>query len=65
MVSPEAPAAPRFRHVETNFGSFTRSFRLPDTVNVKGISAELTDGLLRLTLPFDVEKVTKQHIEIR
>ncbi|SFQ66257.1 Hsp20/alpha crystallin family protein [Hymenobacter arizonensis] len=65
VVAPEAPAAPKFRRVETNYGSFTRSFRLPETVNVKAISAELTDGILRLVLPFDTEKVTKQHIEIR
>jgi HSP20 family protein len=65
VVAPEAPAAPKFRRVETNYGTFSRSFRLPETVNVKAISAELTDGILRLTLPFDTEKVTKQHIEIR
>lgn len=65
VVAPEAPAAPRFRRTETNYGSFSRSFRLPDTVNVKAIGAELTDGILRVTLPFDTEKVTKQHIEIR
>lgn len=65
VVTPEAPAAPKFRRTETNFGSFSRSFRLPDTVNVKAIGAELSDGLLRITLPFDTEKVTKQHIEIR
>lgn len=61
----EAPAAPAFRRLETAYGPFTRSFRLPATVNGKAIEAELTDGLLRLTLPFDTEKATKQHIEIR
>ena len=65
VVAAEAPAASKFRRVETNYGTFTRSFRLPETVNVKAISAELTDGLLRVVLPFDTEKVTKQHIEIR
>ena len=65
MVTPEGPAVPKFRRVETNYGAFSRSFRLPDTVNVRAIGAELTDGILRLTLPFDTEKVTKQHIEIR
>ena len=65
VLHPEAPAAPKFRRIETNYGSFSRSFRLPETVNVKAIGAELTDGILRLTLPFDTEKVTKQHIEIR
>jgi len=65
-VVPAAPeAAPRFRRTETNFGHFQRSFRLPETVNVKGIGAELTDGILRVTLPFDTDKVTKQVIEVR
>ena len=65
VVAPEAPAAPKFRRTETNYGSFSRSFRLPDSVNVKAISAEFADGVLRVTLPFDTDKVTKQHIEIR
>ena len=61
----EGEDAPKLRRVETRFGEFTRSFRLPETVNVKNISAELADGLLRIVLPFDTEKVTKQHIEVR
>ncbi len=61
----KAPAAPTFRRTETSYGAFSRSFRLPETVNVKAIAAELTDGILRVTLPFDTEKVTTQHIEIR
>ena len=65
LVPVEGAPAPRFRRVETSYGTFSRSFRLPDTVNVKAIAAELTDGILRVALPFDTEKVTKQHIEIR
>lgn len=61
----EGENASNLRRVETRFGDFRRTFRLPETVNVKGITAELTDGLLRVTLPFDTEKVTKQHIEVR
>lgn len=61
----EGENAPKLRRVETRFGEFSRTFRLPETVNVRAISAELTDGLLRVTLPFDTEKVTKQHIEVR
>jgi len=65
VVAAEASAVPKFRRIETNYGAFNRSFRLPETVNVKAISAELTDGVLRVLLPFNTEKVTKQHIEIR
>jgi HSP20 family protein len=61
----EGENVPTLRRVETRFGEFRRTFRLPETVNVKAITAGLTDGLLRVTLPFDTEKVTKQHIEVR
>ena len=61
----EGEDAPKLRRVETRFGEFRRAFRLPETVNVKAITAEMNDGLLRVTLPFDTEKVTKQHIEVR
>ena len=65
VVVPEVPAAPTFRRIETSYGHFSRSFRLPNTVNVKAIEAEFIDGILRVALPFDTEKVTKQHIVIR
>ena len=55
---------PIFRRTETNCDRFRRNFRLPDTVNVKAIGAELTDGILRATLPFDTGTVTRQHVEI-
>ena len=61
----EGENVPTLRRVETRFGEFRRAFRLPETVNVKAIAAEMADGLLRVTLPFDTEKVTKQHIEVR
>lgn len=65
----KAPAAdenaPKFRRLETGFGSFSRSFRLPETVDVTAIDATLTDGILRVVLPFDSKKVTKHHIEVR
>ncbi|GAB3234297.1 Hsp20/alpha crystallin family protein [Hymenobacter seoulensis] len=60
-----AENGPKFRRVESGYGSFTRSFRLPDTVEVTAIEAQLQDGVLQLTLPFDSKKVTKHQIEIR
>ncbi|RSK51242.1 Hsp20/alpha crystallin family protein [Hymenobacter rigui] len=64
--APEAAEdAPKFRRVESGYGSFSRTFRLPDTVDVTAIQAELTNGILRLQLPFDSKKVTKHQIEVR
>lgn len=40
-----------YRHVERSYGSFTRSFTLPDTVDSDGIEAALHDGILTIKLP--------------
>ena len=40
-----------FRRVERQYGSFTRSFSLPETVDADHISADLKDGVLELRLP--------------
>ncbi|TGE10059.1 Hsp20/alpha crystallin family protein [Hymenobacter fodinae] len=64
--APEASEeAPKFRRVESGYGTFSRTFRLPETVDVTAIDAQLVDGVLRLTLPFDSKKVIKHQIEVR
>jgi HSP20 family protein len=40
-----------YRRVERQYGSFTRSFTLPETVDTDNISADLKDGVLALRLP--------------
>jgi HSP20 family protein len=40
-----------YHRVESFYGSFTRSFRLPDTVDYEKISAEYKNGVLTVTLP--------------
>ncbi len=40
-----------YRRVERQYGSFTRSFSLPETVDADNISADLKDGVLELRLP--------------
>jgi len=40
-----------YRIHERQFGSFNRSFRLPDNVNEDKISAKFTNGELLITLP--------------
>lgn len=37
--------------MESSFGSFTRSFTLPDNVDSENIHAENKDGVLEITLP--------------
>ncbi|MGB8224235.1 MAG: Hsp20/alpha crystallin family protein [Polyangiales bacterium] len=40
-----------YRRVERQYGSFSRSFTLPETVDADHISADLKDGVLALRLP--------------
>ena len=41
----------KYRRVERQYGSFTRSFSLPETVDAENISADLEAGVLQLRLP--------------
>lgn len=52
-----------YHRVETGFGSFNRSFQLPDSIDEESISAKYQDGVLNITINKSEEKVKKQ-IEI-
>ena len=40
-----------YHRVERSYGSFTRSFTLPQTVSTEGATADYQNGVLRVTLP--------------
>jgi HSP20 family protein len=40
-----------YHRVESYYGSFIRSFRLPETVDIDKINAEYKNGILTITLP--------------
>ncbi len=46
--------------IESSFGSFSKSFSLPDDVDIENIHAESTDGVLEVVVPkLEVKKVEK------
>jgi HSP20 family protein len=45
----------QFHRVERAYGSFSRSFRLPQTVDAAKIAAEYKNGVLTVTLPVKAE----------
>lgn len=53
-----------YSYYERSCGSFSRSFKLPDTVNSEDISAKYTDGVLTVSLKKKEETKPKQ-IEIK
>lgn len=52
-----------YHRVERSYGSFTRSFTLPQTVTADGATADFVDGVLRVSLP-KREETKARKIEI-
>jgi HSP20 family protein len=50
----------QFHHVERRYGSFTRSFSLPRTVDASKVSAEYRNGVLTVKLPLREEAKPRQ-----
>lgn len=53
-----------FQSIETQFGTFSRSFNLPDNVDPSKISAKYNNGILELIVPKDEKKVLKASIKV-
>jgi HSP20 family protein len=49
-----------FRRVERQYGSFTRTFTLPNTVDAEKVSANYDKGILKIALPKKAEAKPKQ-----
>ena len=49
-----------YRRVERQYGSFTRTFTLPQTVDADNVSANYDKGVLKITLPKKAEAKPKQ-----
>src|SRR4029077_16278687 len=49
-----------YRRVERQYGSFTRNFTLPTTVDTENVSADYDKGVLKISLPKKAEAKPKQ-----
>jgi HSP20 family protein len=49
-----------YHRIERTYGVFSRTFTLPNTVDVEHISAESKDGILRVRLPKKAETKPRQ-----
>ena len=49
-----------YRRVERQYGSFTRTFTVPNTVDTDNVKATYDQGLLKITLPKKAEAKPKQ-----
>jgi HSP20 family protein len=54
-----------FKSVKTKYGSFERSFTLPDNVNSAKIEASYKNGMLEVVIPKDETKIIKTSIKVK
>lgn len=52
---PENVKEDQYRRIERNYGIFSRSFTLPNTVDASKVAAEYKNGVLTVKLPFREE----------
>jgi HSP20 family protein len=50
--------------IETQFGSFSRTFSLPENVDSAKINAKYNNGILEVSLPKDEKKALKTTIKV-
>ncbi len=53
-----------FKSIETQYGSFSRSFAMPENVEPAKISAKYNNGILEVILPKDEKKTLKATIKV-
>ena len=53
-----------FQSIETQYGSFSRSFSLPEDTDGSKIQAKYNNGILELIVPKDEKKVLKTTIKV-
>ena len=54
-----------FKSVQTRYGSFQRTFTLPENINVAKIEAHYNNGILEVIVPKDETKVLKSSIKVK
>ena len=54
----------RFHRIERSYGSFVRTFSLPDVIDEEKVKADFKDGVLNLHLPKS-EKAKPKAIEVK
>lgn len=54
-----------YRSIETRYGSFKRSFHLPNDIKSENVEARYENGILHVMVPKDEQKLTKRLISVK
>ena len=58
-------AGKKYHRVESEYGSFLRSFALPTAVLAEKVAADFKDGVLKVHLPKNIKAEAKKAVEIK
>jgi HSP20 family protein len=58
--SPRDIPCEQYHRVERGHGRFSRGFSLPEPIDVEGVSADLKDGILTVTIPKSRDRATRR-----
>jgi HSP20 family protein len=50
----------QYHRVERGHGQFSRAFALPEPIDIEGISADLKDGILTVTIPKSSDRAARR-----
>ena len=53
-----------FQSIETQYGSFSRSFSMPENADASRINAKYNNGILEIIIPKDEKKALKTSIKV-
>ena len=53
-------ACEQYHRVERGHGQFSRAFSLPEPIDVGGVTADLKDGVLTVTIPKSTDRGTRR-----
>jgi HSP20 family protein len=53
-----------YHSIETQYGTFSRSFALPENVDAAKINAKYENGILEINVPKDEKKILKTTIKV-
>lgn len=54
-----------YHTTETQYGTFTKTFHLPDSIKTEKIDAKYENGMLNILLPKDEKKLLKNSIKVK
>ena len=63
LMAPKEEKGKKFHRVECSYGSFVRSFRVPDDADENKVEAEFKDGMISVSLPKS-QKTKAKAIEV-